>query len=163
MTQNIQERMVNIRLRESSRNQLVNMIGDIEMTMQLVLPKFLGINTKIKTQEKSIVRDVYQAVTDFMRNTNQNTAPNLEAMKALESEIGELRAHLWRAESQGNELRGQLMTTKAQLDEASLKLGEAEKRANFHQINNNKEESYKQDIRNLNIKNSKFEFGCIFT
>jgi len=141
--------MVNIKIKESARNELVATIGDIEMTMQLILPKFLDINTKIKNQEKVIRNDMTQLVGNMMRKiSNQSDAGTPTTIKASETEINDLKAQLWRAESQSSEAKNNYSQTKAQLEEARAKLAEAERKiymqqGNVQQVLNGKDEEIK--------------------
>ena len=95
---------LNINVKESFKDELVNIIGDIEMTSELVIPKLLSINDKIKTQEKAIIKEVLNLIGSGIKSKVESQdeilSPGLN--RGNEEEVGELRIQL-------EELRGKLI------------------------------------------------------
>ena len=153
--EHLETAIFNVTIQSSIRNNILSEIDDIEMTLQLLIPKMIDINQKLLTKEKDLF--------EILKNKfNEEVAKKLE--KGLEEKGGEkindLDEEVQILKTKLSDAELNFTFTQNQLIEAEKKLAQKvnEEKVNLH---NESVEKANKDIKELQAKISKLIISII--
>ena len=159
--------VLQVELKKSTQDELINVIGDIEMTVQLVFPKLLDINPKIKNQEKMIIKEILQKVENLLMKSKQDSqieevaspSPDVTKIALMENEYRELKEQLEEAKLKITELEKDLEEKNNQppVEENRPVTAEEEDKEESYAEANEETLKYQQEIKSLNENKSTFQ------
>lgn len=114
------EAKINLTVNKSFKESLNQIIEDLEMTLQLILPKFLSVNERLRQREKEIGDSIKGDFLDALRQLDEGFTDRVssEQVAELESKANDLRHKLIKAESALSEKGTEINAKNEQLEKA---------------------------------------------
>jgi len=114
------EDMITVKLQKSFKNDFLQLVDDVELTFQLIIPKFLEINEKIRQKEKDITELLKGDFLGSLRQLEEGQLDkfSLDQVNELESKATELRNKLIKTESVISELSLEINVKNDQIEKA---------------------------------------------
>ena len=149
------EEMVTLNLSKSFKDSFLQVVDDMEMTFQLILPKFLNVNDKLRQREKEI-GDLLKG--DFLQTLRllddvQKETFSSDQVVEIESKANDLRNKLIKTESTLSDLSTEVSLKNEQIEKTQKMVEKLEKDLKFaRQISSDQAREHKAEVTQLNYK-----------
>ena len=149
------EEMITLNLSKSFKDGFLQIVDDMEMTFQLILPKFLTVNDKLKQREKEI-GDLLKG--DFLHTLRllddaQKEIFSSDQVVEIENKANDLRNKLIKTESTLSDLSTEVSAKNEQIEKTQKVIEKLEKDLKFaRQISSDQAREHKTEVTQLNYK-----------
>ena len=146
---------IKINIDEAFKSNFMQLVDDVEMTFQLIVPKFLEINEKIKQKEKEIVDLLKGDFLESLRQLEEGQSERVssEQVQELEAKVNETRSKLIKMENMLTEVRSELSCKKEELEKSKKTNDNLQEQFKLnHNLLNEQIDASKTEIEALNSK-----------
>jgi len=111
---------VNVKLQKSFKNDFLQLVDDVDLTFQLIIPKFLEVNEKLRQKEKEFTDLLKGDFLESLRQLEEGPSDkfSLDQVNELETKATEYRNKLIKTESVISELRMEISGKNEQIEKS---------------------------------------------